>query len=494
MTVTALALCVRLLGIASRSLWYDEAFAVLFSEKGPSAMLAGTLATTGAAAADVHPLAYYTTLWLWMQAWGQSPIAVRALSVLAGLGVVLVVGLLAKSIFAERTALAAALIVALSPFQVHYSQEIRMYVFMALWLLLATYCYWRGSESGQWAWWAGFAVFGALAQYTHNLSAFYLAAIALWPAITRNWRALRSTSLAAIAAVVLYIPWLVHLPAQFAKVQQAYWITRPDLSRLMTLLVVFVTNLPLPGWELAAGLYVTVYIAVLAVVQTLRERGKPSGVPHAAWWMLYLSFAPPMLLFGFSQWRPIYLERALLPSGAIFCIWLAWVMMDTGMRRPIQILTTLLLAFGFGLGLYEHATYSGFPYAPFDRLTRNLESRLKPGDVIVHSNKLSLLPAAYYDRNIRETFIGDPPGSGVDTLAPSTQQVLGLEAEANIESATQGASRVWFIIFDQSLREYQAAGFSTNPQITWLLAHYRLLENEQWDSLWVYLFSNAPGG
>src|SRR5512138_19629 len=80
-----LGLCVRLLGILSRPIWYDEAFAILFSEKGLRAMLYGTLTPTGAGSADIHPLGYYSILWLWMKVFGESLVATRALSILAGL-------------------------------------------------------------------------------------------------------------------------------------------------------------------------------------------------------------------------------------------------------------------------------------------------------------------------------------------------------------------------------------------------------------------------
>src|SRR5919109_2433509 len=83
--ILLLALGVRMIGIVSRPIWYDEAFAILFSEKGLSAMLHGTLAPTGAGSADIHPLGYYTILWLWMKVFGESLIATRLLSVLAGL-------------------------------------------------------------------------------------------------------------------------------------------------------------------------------------------------------------------------------------------------------------------------------------------------------------------------------------------------------------------------------------------------------------------------
>ncbi|MCI0550097.1 MAG: glycosyltransferase family 39 protein, partial [Anaerolineae bacterium] len=93
--ILALALVVRLLGIGSRPIWYDEAFAILFSQKGLNAMLYGTLAPTGAGSADIHPLGYYTLLWLWMQLFGDSLFAVRLLSILAGLVSVYLIYLIA---------------------------------------------------------------------------------------------------------------------------------------------------------------------------------------------------------------------------------------------------------------------------------------------------------------------------------------------------------------------------------------------------------------
>src|SRR5512134_2915859 len=102
--ILVLALGVRLLGIATRPIWYDEAFSILFSEKGLSAMLYGTLAPTGIGSADIHPLGYYTSLWLWMKLFGGSLVAARALSILAGLVSVYLIYLIALETSDTRTA------------------------------------------------------------------------------------------------------------------------------------------------------------------------------------------------------------------------------------------------------------------------------------------------------------------------------------------------------------------------------------------------------
>lgn len=138
MVVLLVALLARLPTIISRPLWYDEAFAVLFSAEGPRAMSYGTLIVDQGIAADVHPLGYYTLLWAWQAVAGGSPFAVRALSVVLGLLLVYLGYRLARQLFDERIATVAALALALSPFQVHYSQEVRMYALLAVLLLGAT--------------------------------------------------------------------------------------------------------------------------------------------------------------------------------------------------------------------------------------------------------------------------------------------------------------------------------------------------------------------
>lgn len=489
--ILVLALLVRVIGIGSRPIWYDEAFSILFSEKGLDAMLYGTLAPTGAGSADIHPLAYYTTLWLWMRVFGESLVATRLLSIIPGvLSVYLVYRIALEGLSDTQTAHLSMLFAALAPFQVHYSQEIRMYSFLAMWLLLATYAYQRGAKTADWRWWLVFAIAAALAQYTHNLAAFYLVALALLPILKQDWKTLRAVVLAGMGALILYTPWLVQLPAQFSKVQGGYWVERPGISRLLTLLLVYIANTPLPANLLTAALVMVLLIVTVGFIQTIRfvrHSKEKDGLMF-----FYLSFAPAIFLFLFSQWRAIYIERALLPAGAMFCIWLAWVVMKTNLPKPARYVLLGLLGISAVLGIYQHVTYRDFPYAPFKELDLSLQQRVEPEDVILHSNKLTVLPAIFFDRSLPQSFIGDPPGSSTDTLAAATQQILGIRAEQNIRSATSSKKRVWYIIYERSIAEYQAAGYETHPDIEYLNSQFHLESEERWDGLQLLLYSREP--
>ena len=489
--ILALALVVRLLGSTSRPIWYDEAFAILFSQKGLSAMLYGTLAPTGAGSADIHPLGYYTLLWVWINIFGDSLFAVRLLSILAGIVSVFLVYLIALEALSDvRSAQLAMLLAALAPFPIHYAQEIRMYSFLSMWLLLATYSYQRGAKTGDWRWWALFSFSAATAQYTHNLAAFYLVPLALSPLLQRDWKTFQYVVFAGVGALVLYLPWLIQLPAQFAKIQQAYWVEQPDISRLLTLLLVYITNTPLPDRLIAVALVFTLMIVVFGFLQTAKTARQPGS--KGGLWVFYLSFAPPLLLFLFSQWRPVYIERALIASGIIFNIWLAWVLLKTNLSNVARYTLSGLILTSFGLGIYQHVDYRDFPYGPFEELSQSLRERIQPQDVIIHSNKLTFIPAIYYASGLPQEFIGDPSGSRVDTLAPATQEVLGVQGQIDIETAIGNAERVWYIIYQRSIDEYIAGGLPTHPDIEYLESQYTLELQETWDGLQVYLYSSQP--
>ena len=435
---------------------------------------------------------YYFLLNSWIRIFGNSVPAARILSILAGIGIVLVIYFMARLLFDVKTANVAVLLLAINPFQIHYSQEIRMYGFMALWLTLATYSFLRGKMSGNWKWWALFALFSSLAQYTHNLSAFYLVALALVPIFQKDWKSLKHVIFSGLAALIFYFPWLVNIPAQFAKIQRAYWIERPDLSRFFTLLLEYVSN-PTQSFSWTAfALFTALTIFAIGLYQTIRafrinKDGTQDGI-----FLFYMAFMPPVLLFAFSQKFPVYLERALLPSGVIFCLWLAWVLVRTRVPNQIQFFAMSLVLISSAAGIYQHLTNSNGVYAPFDKMDAFLSDGYQSNDVIIHSNKLSLLPAFYFDPALPQVFIADPPGSPTDTLSPATQKILGVNSEPDLETATKNAPRVWFIILTRSIEEYKAAGATTHPQLQYLERTYRLDMHEIWGGDEVFLFSKKP--
>jgi hypothetical protein len=257
------------------------------------------------------------------------------------------------------------------------------------------------------------------------------------------------------------------------------------------LALTFVTHLPLPSQLMAPGLFVSVLVIVLAAFQSYKAAKEKIPQFKIGLWLFYLSFTPALLLWLFSQWRPVYLERALLPSHVVFCIWLAWVFIKTPAPKWIRLFMSGLLLIGMAVGLYEHYTYQGFPYAPYQAMDNSLSERVRPGDVIIHSNKITYLPALYFDSSLPQLFIIDIPGSKTDTLAEPTSVALGLRDAADIQTASINERSIWFVIFQKEIDEEAADGNPPNENLQYLLDHFQLSSTEAWGEIWLYHFQSA---
>lgn len=493
--ILLLALAVRLIALDTRILWYDEAFAVLFSETGLEKMLYGTLTPVNGAAADVHPLLYYTSLNGWMRLVGQSPAPVRLWSVLLGMGTVLALFMLARDLLDDAAGLWTAFIAALAPFHVQYSQEVRMYALLGLLLVMTTWCYFRGARTGKAVYWIGFGVLAGLSMYTQQLAAFYLAALGLLPFLQRRRDLIVRVVLSAMLAVLVYLPWLVNLPAQLGKVG-TYWVLKPDLliSPLLSLwnfvfVELEVSNPP----ALVASVVTLALVLILLLMAVFAPRRQKRAERSALLIALWLVAAPMALMLLVSMLRPVYLTRGLQGSALLLYVAIGYLLSHARLPSGLRALFLSAWIVSSAAGLYHLYLWDQFPRPRFDQAWRYLTTAgAASGEVrVVHANKLTMLPMVYYARQaptgttrLTQRYVGDIPGSGQDTLGLPTQEALGLLADPCVAVAAGGAAEVWLVVFEQQVKEL--GGYT--PETEWLDAHYRRLSTIPVNDLQLILY------
>ncbi len=483
-----LALLCRLPALISRPLWYDEAFSVLFSQTGLTGMLRGTLSTGAAGSADVHPLLYYALLWLWTGLFGTSVIAVRLLSVLISLLVLIVLLQLTNRLVSIRAAAMTGLLYALSPFQVQYAQEARMYGLLSLWLLLSVLFIWRGLHTeARWPWLA-FGVAAALSMYTHVLASVFLVPLVFLSFYQRRDRWTR-TLVGVGIALLIYLPWALQLPGQLSKVASAYWIERPSLASLFQVILGFTVGLPLSGIQLVIGLFLAVLSSAFLCLNLWRVIRNDAPNRKPVIWLALLAFIPVALLFLVSQVQPVFILRGLLPSGVMFLALTGAILALPSAKKGMRVILGAGMLLAFLLGQIEHYKYAGFPYAPFPAIGAYLQEEADPGSVILHSNKLTMLPQVYYTGDLPQKFLADIPGSGQDTLARATQEVLGLLAEPNVLTAVRDADEVYFLVFKQEVMEFEQSPLGSHPALLWLQTYYHQTDVTDWGDLRLYQFT-----
>jgi mannosyltransferase len=280
--VLLVALAVRFYGLAYHSLWFDEVMSTFWAAKPADEIWRVGLSLTQ----DKHPPFYYLALHGWTALFGPGDVAVRSLGVLLGALAVLPVYGIGKALGGVRAGAFAALLVALNPFLVWYSQEARMFMPATTFALVGMY--------------------GILQIATGPFG---------WQTTNRKWRTADRRQLRPAARYVLftiagftaalytYLFTAFLLPVAGAWVLLGWWLTRKE---------------PGAGWRLRLGLAALVTVALLfvplarsawLVSGSESAPGRAFGDMGAALWRMLQTYA-----LGWPHW--LDLTTAVLTAGA----------------------------------------------------------------------------------------------------------------------------------------------------------------------------------
>ncbi|MQT71709.1 hypothetical protein GHO43_27480, partial [Pseudomonas sp. FSL R10-0071] len=162
------------------------------------------------------PPLYFMLLHGWMGVFGDSLASIRALSVVPGIATVFLGMWLVRLVATQRAALLAGILLALLPTAVRYSQEVRMYSLLGMWLIGATIAlvYWvKNPDKTRYL--AVYAALMTAAFYTHYFAAFcvmahwlYLLILSTRHSAVGNVIKRPTWWLANTGIVILFLPWL----------------------------------------------------------------------------------------------------------------------------------------------------------------------------------------------------------------------------------------------------------------------------------------------
>ncbi|MDB5058404.1 MAG: hypothetical protein JWO59_1876, partial [Chloroflexi bacterium] len=119
--VVFVAFIVRLATINTQSAWLDEGYSLGVARHSLGDLISFTVHY------DTHPPLYYVLLHFWSSLFGFGVIQGRFLSLLCGVASVAALFAVARALFDRATGYTAAILLALSPIAVWYSNQIRMF-------------------------------------------------------------------------------------------------------------------------------------------------------------------------------------------------------------------------------------------------------------------------------------------------------------------------------------------------------------------------------
>ena len=172
------AFALRLQNLGVQSLWYDETVSAHLATKSLFDLIAHT-------ARDIHPPLYYILLYFWQASLGSTEFALAYFSLWWGVLLVASSATFARWLGGNHLALLTAALVTLSPFNVWYSQEVRMYTLgatLGVWTLMALWQLTRGTRMKK-RWMLLWLISAVLGLYT----LYYFAFLLLWEAFFVLW-------------------------------------------------------------------------------------------------------------------------------------------------------------------------------------------------------------------------------------------------------------------------------------------------------------------
>jgi 4-amino-4-deoxy-L-arabinose transferase-like glycosyltransferase len=205
--VVAVGFFLRLYTLGSESLWFDELLELEIAS-GPLALLISRLRIHTALPLD------YLLIGLWTE-FGQADTWVRLPAVLLGTLTLPLAFQLGRRMFGSTAGLLFMVLLAVSPFHIQFSQEVRPYALVVLGTILITYGLWRLRHGGGWGDWLILQLGVIIAVLAHIFAGFVmaamLAALAIDFGLSRDRRqVMRVAGLLLLASVpLLLVFWLM---------------------------------------------------------------------------------------------------------------------------------------------------------------------------------------------------------------------------------------------------------------------------------------------
>ena len=257
-------------------------------------------------ASNNHPPLFESIVWVWLRIVGYDIISLRILPLVFSALAAAMLFKLGQRYFSFFAGLLAALIFTFSLMHIYFSHELRSYPLLALLTIISMYIYLGGNNKSDRSqlrknWWWLLAIVNAILLYTHYFSVFLLLAQGVHALFFSKNRATRAPFIkACVISVFIYIPQVILVYSRWAeKVENGHWLGVPGTDALFNQLSNFL-NVPTLS-----------FISILILLSGLHFVNKTSYDNRGIRFLLLLFPGIFFLMWGLSQWLPVFHDRYL---------------------------------------------------------------------------------------------------------------------------------------------------------------------------------------
>ena len=388
-SVVAIGTFLRFFQITRESLWLDETYSWLVASK-PVLQIFAWMPN------DRHPPLYYLTLHFWMYL-GDSELVLRSLSAILGILTIVAVYFVAREFFGWKVAAVASLLVAISPVNILYSQETRMYSMLTLLALISIYLLSKAVGDGKKKWWVFYALATTAMIYTHYYGLFVLMAEIVflfgYIAVKKDINVAVPSMFACAGIMFAYVFWVPTFIHQ-AVSGVPNWITVNDfLVWVRGFTMLGGDFLPeIRGWHWHDNLFGALLFGLFIYGVFIAWKNRSTGGIILAL-SVVLTFA---LSFAISLKKPVYVTRytVFLAPECIMLLSLALISIWNRLGKYYAIGLVLVL---LALNIYQLSVYYPTPIrAQVREASQYIQDNWEKGDIIIFDNPWGATIFNYY--------------------------------------------------------------------------------------------------
>ena len=443
------------------SFWIDEALTPRRSSQTIWQILRNVIYVAGQPTQDTHPPFYFILIHLSQKLIGVTDFAYRFPSAIFTILSIPLMFQLGRRLFknADMLGLVAALLMAVSPLNIWYAQEARMYTLLDLLGVILIFIFWEtlvhlhnGSPDKYrqitLQWFAVYAVFALCTGLTHIVGAFFVVGHALiWAVLF--WRHvpvgrwLVSGTILAGLSIIPFLPRLV--PRLFDGAEKSFYQV-PFQNILRDLVRGYGLGFtPTENYQfmitLVGGFLLLLLIGFAVLIRNRR------------WPLLSLltisMLSPAAIMAAVSFVKPIYtgIRHIMIGHGAFvlfiaIAIWSAWrwaAKIDSAPVSKWRYAAGLLLLsiplIGATSSIYTHYTSPNVAKDNVRDLVGYIEDRAAAEDIVVYNDPILMLTHEYYSQRAELRVIA----------LPKYPHVFSEETSLTLNDLQQTYARIWYI-------------------------------------------------
>jgi 4-amino-4-deoxy-L-arabinose transferase-like glycosyltransferase len=457
---------IRAYGIQSENVWSDEAFTIFHAHQSVLHNIEWSLS------ASYFPL-YHAILSSWEKIFGLGEFSVRFLSLIFGVLSIYLVFKIGTFMFNKKVGIYSAIILALSSYNVFYSQEARVYTLFVLLSLCSIYFYLRFIQSRKKTHMVYYILFTFLMLNTHSPAIFILIAQNMHYLLFVR-RDFKKWILMQSALFIFFLPLLLITLSTISEISGFVAATKPNIVTLLRTFYMFSAGQTFRIEALVIGSFISIgfFLLLLPILfQTIKDIKNKGKVVFLLLWLTV-----PILLTIIQSYvfHFFYFENYVITSSIALYILIALSITRFNNKVQMIIMTSIVILSLMTLYIDFETNNKGRWKDTADYIKANKND---DAAVVIHIPNALYSFAYYFDSGCFK--------SSNLTRCMSMQNIYGVKNAKGLPIDATDKEKVFLVLFNAKYIDKKGT------LLEYYSENYRLTEEKKYRHIQIFTFNKS---